>query len=123
MPALHLASFTADITPPAGHPLCGGWIEPVRGVDDPLEIVGVVLLGMGSPIVLAAIVLAAAAGALLRRRYRRPRGSPRPSVRAEPHPDSPGTVRLRVTGPDVRGTVRIEPHQSYVYSRLERAQP
>ena len=55
MPVLHLATFSADITPPAGHPLCGGWIEPVRGVDDPLEIVGVVLLGDGAPIVLAAI--------------------------------------------------------------------
>ena len=25
------------MTPPPGHPLCGGWIEPVRGVDDPLR--------------------------------------------------------------------------------------
>jgi hypothetical protein len=32
MPALHLAMFRCDVTPPAGHPLCGGWIEPVRGV-------------------------------------------------------------------------------------------
>ena len=81
----------------------------------------VIVLG---PIVLAAIVLAAAAGALLLRRHRlRTRQPPPPPrVRAEPHTDSPGTVRLRVTGPDVRGTVRIEPHQSYVYSRLERAQ-
>src|SRR5437588_794888 len=43
MPALHLASFGSDVTPPAGHPLCGGWIEPVRGVDDPLRALGVVL--------------------------------------------------------------------------------
>lgn len=55
MPALHLATFTSDATPPAGHPLCGGWIEPVRGVDDPLNVVGVVLLGQGAPIVLAAV--------------------------------------------------------------------
>src|SRR5262245_330777 len=55
MPALHLSTFSADVTPPDGHPLCGGWIEPVRGVDDPLEMVGVVLLGSGAPIVLAAI--------------------------------------------------------------------
>ena len=46
MPALHLATFACDVTPPLGHPLCGGWIEPVRGVDDPLRAVGVVLLGM-----------------------------------------------------------------------------
>lgn len=52
MPALHLATFVADVTPPEGHPLCGGWIEPVRGVDDPLKALGVVLLGQGKPIVL-----------------------------------------------------------------------
>jgi hypothetical protein len=55
MPELHLATFTADVTPPEGHPLCGGWIEPVRGVDDPLKAVGVVLLGMGRPVVLCAV--------------------------------------------------------------------
>jgi hypothetical protein len=52
MPAFHLATFTADVTPPDGHPLCGGWIEPVRGVDDPLRALGVVLLGQGKPVVL-----------------------------------------------------------------------
>jgi hypothetical protein len=55
MPTLHLATFTADVTPPLGHPLCGGWIEPVRGVDDPLEAVGVVLLGSAAPVVLCAV--------------------------------------------------------------------
>jgi len=55
MPALHLAVFRSDATPPTGHPLCGGWIEPVRGVDDPLEILGIVLLGQGAPVVLAAV--------------------------------------------------------------------
>jgi hypothetical protein len=52
MPALHLATFQADVTPPEGHPLCGGWIEPVRGVDDPLRAFGIVLLGQGKPVVL-----------------------------------------------------------------------
>ena len=52
MPAFHLATFAADVTPPDGHPLCGGWIEPVRGVDDPLKALGVVLLGQGKPVVL-----------------------------------------------------------------------
>lgn len=52
MPALHLATFAADVTPPLGHPLCGGWIEPARGVDDPLKALGVVLLGQGKPVVL-----------------------------------------------------------------------
>src|SRR6478752_3941950 len=55
MPALHLATFGCDITPPEGHPLCGGWIEPVRGVDDPLRALGVVLLGGGKPVVLCVV--------------------------------------------------------------------
>jgi hypothetical protein len=55
MPALHLATFAADVTPPLGHPLCGGWIEPARAVDDPLRALGVVLLGSGKPVVLCAV--------------------------------------------------------------------
>jgi hypothetical protein len=55
MPALHLATFSCDVTPPEGHPLCGGWIEPVRAVDDPLKALGVILLGMGRPVVLCAV--------------------------------------------------------------------
>jgi hypothetical protein len=55
MPALHLATFARDITPPLGHPLCGGWIEPVRAIEDPLRALGVVLLGMGQPVVLCAL--------------------------------------------------------------------
>ena len=51
MPTFHLSTFSADVTPPLEHPLCGGWIEPVRGVDDPLRAAGIVLLGMGKPIV------------------------------------------------------------------------
>lgn len=52
---LHLAPFRFDVTPPMGHSLCGGWIKPVVGVDDPLEAVGFVLLGAGKPIVLCAV--------------------------------------------------------------------
>jgi hypothetical protein len=55
MPSLHLATFSCDVTPPAGHPLCGGAIEPVRAVDDPLRALGVILLGMGRPVVLCAV--------------------------------------------------------------------
>jgi hypothetical protein len=55
MPALHLATFACDVTPPLGHPLCGGWIEPARAVDDPLRALGVILLGMGRPVVLCAV--------------------------------------------------------------------
>lgn len=55
MLALHLAPFRVNATPPMGHSLCGGWIKPVVGVDDPLSLRGVVLLGADKPIVLAAL--------------------------------------------------------------------
>ena len=55
MPDLHLATFSIDVTPPDGHPLCGGWILPVRGVDDPLRALGVVILGVGKPVVLCVV--------------------------------------------------------------------
>ncbi len=54
-PSLHVASFRFDVTPPVGHSLCGGWIKPVEGVDDPLEAIGLVLLGAGAPIVLCVV--------------------------------------------------------------------
>jgi hypothetical protein len=52
---IRLATFRFDVTPPEGHSLCGGWIKPVIGVDDPLEAIGFVLLGAGKPIVLCAV--------------------------------------------------------------------
>ena len=52
---LRLATFRFDVTPPKGHSLCGGWIRPVVGVDDPLEAMGYVLLGIGKPIVVCAV--------------------------------------------------------------------
>ncbi len=55
MPDLHLATFSVNATPPMGHSLCGGWIKSVVGVDDPQSLRGVVLLGAGLPIVLAAL--------------------------------------------------------------------
>jgi hypothetical protein len=55
MPKLHLATFRCDVTPPIGHPLCGGWIKPAVAIDDPLDAIGVILLGMGRPIVLVAV--------------------------------------------------------------------
>src|SRR5260221_10069819 len=55
MPRFHLATFSCDVTPPRGHRLCGGWIEPVRAVDDPLKALGVILLGMGRPVVLCSV--------------------------------------------------------------------
>jgi hypothetical protein len=55
MPAFHLTTFSVEVTPPLGHPLCGGWIEPARAVDDPLRALGIVLLGAGAPMVLVAV--------------------------------------------------------------------
>jgi len=52
---LHLAPFRFDVTPPLGHSLCGGWITPVIGHDDPLEALGFVLLGAGPPIVVCVV--------------------------------------------------------------------
>jgi hypothetical protein len=50
-----IAPFRYDVTPPTGHPLCGGWITPVKSVDDPLEAIGFVLLGAGAPIVICSV--------------------------------------------------------------------
>ncbi len=55
MPPRHLATFQCDVTPPVGHPLCGGWILPVRGVDDPLAAKGIVILGESKPIVICGL--------------------------------------------------------------------
>src|SRR5215468_1722766 len=50
-----LAIFSADVTPPIGHPCMGGGIAPVKKIDDPLFAHGFVLTGSGKPIVLAAV--------------------------------------------------------------------
>lgn len=52
---LKLGTFRCDVSPPMDHPLCGGWIKPVVGMDDPEEAIGLVLLGAGAPIVLCAV--------------------------------------------------------------------
>lgn len=55
MPDLSVATFAVPATPPRGHGLCGGWITPVVGVDDPLWLRGLILLGSGRPIVVATL--------------------------------------------------------------------
>ncbi len=52
---LSLSTFSFDVTPPIGHPCCGGWIKPVEVIDDALEAKGIVLLGVGKPIVLCVV--------------------------------------------------------------------
>ncbi len=55
VPAYRLATFTAEVTPPIGHPLMGGGIAPAQKIDDPLAVNGFVLLGPGKPVVLAVV--------------------------------------------------------------------
>jgi hypothetical protein len=52
---LRIAYFRADVTPPLGSPLDHGVLQPAKEIVDPLSARGVVLLGAGKPIVLAAI--------------------------------------------------------------------
>jgi hypothetical protein len=53
--SLRIAPFRFDVTPPIGHPLCGGWITPMVDCEDQLEAIGFVLLGAGKPIVICAV--------------------------------------------------------------------
>ncbi|MGI8980272.1 MAG: hypothetical protein ACR2FY_13685 [Pirellulaceae bacterium] len=50
-----IATFSFDVTPPIGAPLCDGLVPPADAVDDPLFARGVVLFGDGQPIVLCAV--------------------------------------------------------------------
>jgi len=50
-----IATFSADVTPPIGSPLCDGLVPPADAVDDPLFARGVVLFGDEPPIVLCAV--------------------------------------------------------------------
>lgn len=52
---IRVAPFRYEVTPPPGHPLCGGWITPTKSVDDSLEAIGFVILGAGDPIVVCAV--------------------------------------------------------------------
>jgi hypothetical protein len=52
---LLLALFVADVTPPVGHPLCGGLVKPAERIAAPLQAHGFVLLGHGKPIVFCAV--------------------------------------------------------------------
>ena len=54
-PTLKIATFRFDVTPPTGHPLCGGWITPVKSVTDNLEAIGYVILGLDKPVVICAV--------------------------------------------------------------------
>jgi hypothetical protein len=53
--SMSVATFTADITPPVGHPLCAGWYGPAKGIADRLSAIGLVLTGPEKPGVLCAL--------------------------------------------------------------------
>jgi hypothetical protein len=50
-----IATFSADITPPVGHALCGGMVAPAARISDPLSGRGLILWGGGEPIVIVAL--------------------------------------------------------------------
>ena len=80
---LRVAAFTCDVTPPLGHPLCGGWIKPLEAVDDPLLAKGVVLADGGERYVLCSVdwcLLQTGAYDLFRRRLAEGAGVPESHV-------------------------------------------
>jgi hypothetical protein len=56
-PQFEIATFEADVTPPLGHPLLGGisTSKPAERIENPLSVRGLVLTGVGDPLVVAAI--------------------------------------------------------------------
>ncbi|MCE5311073.1 MAG: hypothetical protein LLG20_25830, partial [Acidobacteriales bacterium] len=52
---VQVATFSADVTPPLGCPLEMGVIEPAREIVAPLSARGIVIMGAGKPLVLAAV--------------------------------------------------------------------
>src|SRR5438105_859201 len=52
---LRIATFTVDITPPLGTPLCDALVIPAKEIVDPLSARGLILLAEGEPIVLCAL--------------------------------------------------------------------
>ena len=50
-----LSTFSADITPPLGHPLLAGWKPPAKSIESRLRALGVVLWTADQPIVICAL--------------------------------------------------------------------
>jgi hypothetical protein len=55
VPAIRIATFVVDVTPPLGAPLCDALVPPADRIVDPLSARGLVLFGDGPPIVLCAV--------------------------------------------------------------------
>lgn len=54
-PRFQVATFSAEVTCPLGHPLIAGLRQPAKKIVDPLYANGIVLLGAGKPIVLCTV--------------------------------------------------------------------
>ncbi len=54
---LYLSTFQTEVTPPLGHPLMGGGIEPAHEIRTPLTARGFVLSGTGRPVVFLSVDL------------------------------------------------------------------
>ncbi len=52
---LRIATFSVDVTPPLGTPLCDALVQPAREIVDPLSARGIILLTKQKPIVLCAV--------------------------------------------------------------------
>lgn len=53
---IRIATFSQDITPPIGHPLCAGWYPPAKAISEPLYAIGLVLVAEEmSPMVLCTL--------------------------------------------------------------------
>ena len=50
-----ISTFSADVTPPVGHPLLAGWRAPAKSIRERLAARGIVLWNPGQPIVLCAV--------------------------------------------------------------------
>jgi hypothetical protein len=55
MSSITLSHFRCEVTPPLGHPLCGGWIAPATTIVDRQWADGLILTGDGPPVVLLAV--------------------------------------------------------------------
>lgn len=53
--AYSLSTFSADVTPPIGHPLIAGWRQPAKTIKDKLSACGLILQGEGTPIVICSV--------------------------------------------------------------------
>jgi hypothetical protein len=54
-PRFEISTFSADVTPPLGHPLIAGWREPAKTIKDRLAVKGLCLVSKGEPLVIAGL--------------------------------------------------------------------